>query len=292
VTAVLDPGLIDAIFAKYDLRGAWEPLESTGLANWIYGTRDVVLRVATDHPDGVPDARTESVAAPAAYAAGILTPRLIAFDDTRTIVDRPFSLWERIQGATLGRINLSRDARLAAWHAVGRELARVHRLVTVCPDPRGYLEAPGDEPDVVRLLATLVAAGRLDSGAASDIEAACRDLAGAARTMDAFTHGDAHAMNIMCRDDGKLLALIDWGDAGWSDPMHDFSAMPLDVIPSAVAGYEAESGEPLDEAACARLVRAKTVSALDHFVRHPERAMDGESLRGFAGSPLRASGRP
>ena len=283
MTSVLPQDVIAAIFAKYGISGAWEPLVSTGIANWVYATRDVVLRVATDHPDGVPDARTESVAAPAAHAAGILTPRMIAFDDTRTSVDRPFSLWERIHGATLGRITLSREARLGTWRAVGREMARIHRRVTVCPDPRGYLDVAGEQPDVDRLLATLVAAGRLDARAASDIEVACREPGEAVRAMHAvFTHGDLHAMNILCEEGGTLLALIDWGDAGWADPILDFASMPLDVIPSAVAGYEAEAGEALDAAACARLVRAKTVSALDHFVRHPERDMDSEAIRRFA----------
>lgn len=275
--------LIDAIFAQHRIADAWEPLTSTGIANWIYATRDVVLRVATDHPDGVPDARTESVAAPAAHAAGILTPRLIAFDDTRSLVDRPFSLWERIHGPTLGHATMSPEAELAAWRAVGREVARVHRLVTSVPDPLGYLDAPGDEPDADRLLATLVAAQRLDAATARDIGAACRELGqtvGAPAV--AFTHGDIHTMNIMCDPSGKLLALIDWGDAGWNDPMHDFAGMPLSFIPAAVAGYEAEAGAPLDGASRARLIRGKVVSALDHFVRHPERDLDGDAIRRFA----------
>ena len=95
-----DNRLIDAVFARHGVSGPWEPLPSTGLANRVYATADVVLRVATDHPDGVVDARTESVAAPVARAAGVLTPRLIAFDDTRTLVDVPFSLWERVRGET------------------------------------------------------------------------------------------------------------------------------------------------------------------------------------------------
>ena len=78
------------------------PLNATGLANRVYATADVVLRVATDHPDAVPDARTESVAAPAARGAGIRTPRLLAFDDSRALVNRPFSIWERVHGETLG----------------------------------------------------------------------------------------------------------------------------------------------------------------------------------------------
>src|SRR5215472_8057848 len=97
---------VDEILAAYRLSGPWQRLEATGIANRIYATQDLVLRVATDHPDAIVDARTESVAAPVAREAGILTPRLIAFDDSRTIVDRPFSLWERVHGETLGRADL------------------------------------------------------------------------------------------------------------------------------------------------------------------------------------------
>ena len=65
--------------------------------------------------------------------------------------------------------------------AVGRELARLHRLVTVCPDPDGYLDTPGDEPEVESLLAALVDGGRLEIGTGRDLEAACRELAQAPR---------------------------------------------------------------------------------------------------------------
>jgi aminoglycoside phosphotransferase (APT) family kinase protein len=287
VSPYLRSDLIDAIFSQHGISGTWEQLPSTGIANWIYATHDVVLRVATDHRDGIPDARTESVAAPAAYAAGILTPRMIAFDDTRTLVDRPFSLWERVHGATLGQIALSDDALLTIWRSVGRELARLHRLVTACSDPQGYLDTPGDEPDTDRQIAMLVATGRLDATAAGDIAAACSELGQIASAPEvAFTHGDVHRMNVMCDDGGRLLALIDWGDAGWSDPMHDFSSMPLEAIPSAIAGYEAETGEPLDNASRGRLIRVKVISALDHFVRHPDRPMDGDAIRRFVRSDL------
>lgn len=231
------PDHIDAIFSRYRVRGSWERLASTGVANWIYATRAVVLRVATDHPDAVPDARTESVAAPAAYSAGILTPRLLAFDDTLTIVDRPFSLWERVQGVTFGAAVLADEARFAVWRSVGRELARLHRGVTVCADPHGYLDTPGVESDTSRLLATLVSSRRLGEEAARDIADACGGLQDASGpTPTAFTHGDVHQLNVMCDLGGRLLALIDWGDAGWGDPMLDFSSMPLDAIASAVAG--------------------------------------------------------
>src|SRR5262245_61142433 len=65
---------VGEILAAYRLPGPWQWLEATGVANRIYATQDVVLRVATDHPDAIVDACTESIAAPVARQAGILTP--------------------------------------------------------------------------------------------------------------------------------------------------------------------------------------------------------------------------
>ena len=58
---------VDAMFARYGFSGPWSPLPPTGVANRIYATESVVLRVATEHPEALADALTESVAAPAAY---------------------------------------------------------------------------------------------------------------------------------------------------------------------------------------------------------------------------------
>src|SRR5215831_393318 len=116
---------VDEILEAYRVSGPWQRLEATGIANRIYATRNVVLRVATDHPDAIVDARTESIAAPVAREAGILTPRLIAFDDSRTIVDRPFSLWERVHGETLGLTDLGGKIREDVWCDVGQQLERL-----------------------------------------------------------------------------------------------------------------------------------------------------------------------
>jgi hypothetical protein len=71
---------------------------------------DVDISRPTDDDDAVRDAVTECVAARVGRDAGILTPRLIAFDNSRKLVDRPFSLWERVHGQT---VLLPRDMGVA-----------------------------------------------------------------------------------------------------------------------------------------------------------------------------------
>ena len=261
----IEPELVGAMFARHGVRGAWTPLHATGVANWIYATRDVVLRVATDHPDAVPDARTESVAAPAAFAAGILTPRLIAFDDSRSLVDRPFSLWERVHGETLGGLQLDPPRKADVWRQVGRELSRLHHRVTVCADPAGYLDTPGRPLDLHPLLQRLADTARVEGTAVMRIARLIDELAphvAAARRLR-FVHDDIHPMNVMCSPDGALLAIIDWGDAGWGDPTLDFAAVPLDCVQDAVEGYALETPGALGDFPEARFVWDKLHYALE-----------------------------
>ena len=49
-----------------------------------------------------------------------------------------------------------------------------------------------------------------------------------------FVHNDVHEMNVMCTRAGDLLAIIDWGDAGWGDPVLDFVAVPLEMMSAVV----------------------------------------------------------
>jgi aminoglycoside phosphotransferase (APT) family kinase protein len=231
---------VDAILTAYQVPGPWQPLEATGIANRIYATHDVVLRVATDHHDAIVDALTESIAAPAAREAGILTPRLIAFDNSRKLVDRPFSLWERVHGQTLGLLSVPSKIREHIWREVGQQIARLHDQVKSCPDPNGYLDKPQREMTLGLLLGRFAASGHAGADLVREIEQLMLDLtpfvspdSGSSR----FLHNDLHESNIMCSSQGELLALIDRGDAGWGDPTLDFAAIPFAFIPAALEGY-------------------------------------------------------
>jgi aminoglycoside phosphotransferase (APT) family kinase protein len=285
----LDPGLVDPMFARYGIAGPWAAMPATGVANRVYATRDVVLRVATDHPEAVSDARTESVAAPVAHAAGIRTPRLIAFDDSRTLVDRPFSLWERVHGETLGLLGWGPGQRSDVWRQVGRQLFRLHDRVRACADPNGYLDTPGRERDLHPLLNRLADARRLDAATVDQI----------ARLIDAlaphvvggevvrFIHNDVHDRNVLCSPGGELLAIIDWGDAGWGDPTLDFAAIPLAAIPYAREGYESEGPGALGAFPEARFIWDKLQAAMDAACDDRGHSIPLEAFRRF----LRSNGR-
>ena len=262
------------MFAAHGVRGPWEPLHATGVVNHIFATRDVVLRVGADHPDTIADARTEAVAAPAAHAAGILTPRLIAFDDSRTLVDRPYSLWERVDGETLGMVRLDARATAHLWREVGGELARLHHRVTACPDPDGWLDTHERPSDLGPFVEALARARRIDAATASEIRDLLEQLAPLIPPSiePRFIHGDIHPMNVMCSAKGELLAIIDWGDAGWADPALDFAAIPVESMADAVAGYEAAGLGALGVAREARFAWDKLHYTIEDLLEHPERA--------------------
>jgi aminoglycoside phosphotransferase (APT) family kinase protein len=238
------PDPVEAILAAHGIRGPWAVLPTTGIANRIYATPDVVLRVASDHPEALGDARTESVAAPVARAAGIHVPRLIAFDDSRVLVDRPYSLWERVHARTVGESASEPVTAPRVWRDLGNELCRLHARVRTCDDPQGWLDDPTRRTDPAQLVSALGAQPWIERDTVARLE---RWLTRLHPSLDSagppcFLHNDAHGGNLLCSADDRLVALIDWGDAGWGDPAIELASVPLAAVPLVVAGYESEGG--------------------------------------------------
>ena len=270
---------VTAILARHGIHDSWQPLVCTGVANRIYATRDVVVRIATAHPEAVPDARTESVAAPVARAAGLPVPQLIAFDDSREMTAGPYSIWERIHGETIGLYRPDPDAVPDTWRAVGRQLARLHTTVTVCADPNGWLDRP-EHPEH-RQLRALAAASAPQLG---DEIVTWVDALDAALRMPAprrFLHYDVHDMNLMCGRDGSLMAIIDWGDAGWGDPALELAEVPVRAIPYVLAGYRAEAPSLLGEAPEARILADQLFCGLEDLHDRGRFSRDIGELRQF-----------
>ena len=228
-------------------------------------------------PDGVSGG-------PAAREAGIRTPRLLAFDDSRTLVDRPFSIWERVHGKTVGSAGFDARQRTTVWYAIGQEIAQLHSRVRVCPDPLGYLDAPGYELNLGPTVARLVDAGAASRQLAPEISRLLDELTPYMSGADherCFVHNDLHEMNVMCTPAGALLALIDWGDAGWGDPALDLVAAPLAMMPAAIDGYGRANRHRLGSCPEARIIWAKLHRAMDHAIDRPGTAIPLTSFRRF-----------
>jgi aminoglycoside phosphotransferase (APT) family kinase protein len=281
--AVPDP--VDAILSAHGIRGAWTVLPTAGIANRTYATREVVLRVATDHPEAVADARTESVAAPAARAAGIRVPRLIAFDDSRALVDRPYSLWERIHAQTLSTCAPEPGRAPGTWRDLGRELCRLHAGVLACADPRGWLDDPSRGPDPEAQLHDLLLQRGIDNETHARLVRWLVHLRPslADPLPRRFVHNDAHAGNLLCTRGDRLAALIDWGDAGWGDPAIELASVPLEAVPLVVAGYEDEGGH-LGGDADARILFDQLAAVGDASILGQTRAERITALMTFARS--------
>lgn len=148
---------------------------------------------------------------------------------------------------------------------VGVQLFRLHDRVRVCPDPNGYLDTPERDLDLYSLLKRLAEVRRLDDAMVEALAQLIGSLAPhvAASTDTRFIHNDLHAMNVMCSPVGNLLAIIDWGDAGWGDPTLDFAMIPLSAIPYALEGYELDAPGALGTFPEARFIWDKLHYALE-----------------------------
>ncbi len=193
-----------------------------------------------------------------------------------------------MHGETLGLTKLACHQRADAWRGVGRELARLHLRVRECADPDGYLDQPGRDQNIGAVVKRLVDAGRVDTDVARRIEGLTDELRShiAEPLETRFIHDDVHPMNVMCAASGELLAMIDWGDAGWGDPSLDFAAIPLDDIPSALEGYEAEAAGLSGRDPEARFAWNKLLDAMDDLWDTPARALNLDALYRFMRSRM------
>jgi aminoglycoside phosphotransferase (APT) family kinase protein len=231
-------------------------LPEIGIFNAIYALGDdLILRIPRSHLAFTAAARKESLAAPAARAAGIRTPALIIFDDTLDLLPVPFTIYERVHGATLGLLDCEPEDTPDVWREIGRDLALLHSRVAdtgaiadiageLLPDPRLLLDEIAQEGYVTAMEARWLT-GWLDRLAAAALAPMPRR----------FLHGDLQTTNIMVRGDSlEYLALLDWGSAGWGDPAWDFAGVPLRAAPWLLAGHREVTLLDNDETAEARVL--------------------------------------
>ena len=233
-------GTLREISRRHNLAAvATEPLPEVGVFNRIYPVGDyLVLRVPRNGPAFVAAALKERVAVPAARAAGVRTPTMVAFDDARDLLPVPYSILERVPGETLGLLDIDPARATEAWRELGRDLALLHSNVPengpatnlqpeAMPDPRPWPEEMAEEGYF-----TSTEAGWFSEWLDRLAPAA---LAPARRR---FLHGDSQATNVIVEADSlRYLCVLDWGNSGWGDPAWDFAGVPLRVVPFMLESY-------------------------------------------------------
>jgi aminoglycoside phosphotransferase (APT) family kinase protein len=215
-----------------------------------------VLRVPRAHPGTVAQARTEAIAAPVARAAGLRTPRLVAFEGTGDLLPVPYLIFERVEGRTLGLLDWEPADAASVWRELGRDLALLHTRV---PDDGSVSQLPiAPAMDDLRALAEERAGDGWMTGL--EMRWLTRRLDRLAETAAApvparMLHLDVQASNIMVdNDDLGYRAILDWGCAGRGDPAFDFFGFPLRAVPFALEGHRSIAPLDGDDGAEARIL--------------------------------------
>lgn len=160
----------------------------------------------------------------AAWDAGVIVPKPVAFCDDATIIGGPFSLVERVAGIAYGP-KLVREAELggdraALGRALGRQLARIHAIEPDACVARILGPKPVDAAalEVAQLRGWLDAMHLFRPGLEWALRWAERFAPAPADI--ALTHRDFRTGNFLV-DRAGLTAILDWEFAAWSDPMAD-----------------------------------------------------------------------
>ena len=250
-------------------------LAQTGMINAVYAFGpNLVLRVPRNHPGHVAQLQRERAAVPAARAAGVRTPALVAYDDTLTLLPVPYAIYERLAGTPLEL--LSRDVRDTPeiWRELGRDLGRLHAGVPR-GGPVGELSEGASMPDPRHLVEQRATEGWFTTMEATWLLRWFERLAPAALESVPlrFVHADTQPTNVMvlqrCQTGtpDTYEALIDWGCAHWGDDAIDVACAPLGAAPFLLEGHREIAPLTQDDTAEARILWRNWQICLDTLPR-------------------------
>jgi aminoglycoside phosphotransferase (APT) family kinase protein len=228
------------------------PLPAVGIFNALYGLgEDLILRVPRDHPAFLDALAKEPLAVPLARAVGVRTPALVDYDDSRTLLPVPYTVYERVPGDTFGLLPGDPVDAAGVWLELGADLARLHMGVRDESVAGLTCEGLPDAADLAEQLSQRAIVGPAEAAWLTDWLHHLDRLAGARPSV--FVHGDIQTTNVMLTG-GSYQAVLDWGACGWADPAVDFAGIPLRAVPALLTGY-AGQGAPVDAGLRAAIVR-------------------------------------
>lgn len=271
VAPVIDLADLTRIAARWALSApARLPTPWVGATSQVYPLHDVVLKVSFDTLDAIESLKVETAVSVQMRRRGVQTPDLLAYDESLDILPVPFALFHRVPDSVTMERASSMSRLQEAWRETGRQLANVHAL----RDQEGFqvsLRSFRQTPDLDPRpwVDDLRASGVLDGEDAAWLRALLDDFAPMVLGSEpvALCHGDVNASNILVDEGcGAFLAIIDWGGAGWLDPVWDFAGVSLDVVPYLLAGHRAVAPLPEDGTAEARIFWVQAQTRLYHAV--------------------------
>lgn len=176
-------------------------------------------------------------------------PPVVAFDDSRSAIDRAFIILERLPGRPISDVPCRYDRVL---EQIGDCLRQTHAQTA---DAYGYIGEHAPMPPVPRwvdafhiawnrLIDGVVAVGHYDDDETTRLRAALdRHIRIFDRDVPAsLLHMDVWAENILVDDDSTVTGLIDWDRAMWGDPEIEFAVLDYCGISESAfwAGYGRE----------------------------------------------------
>lgn len=267
--------LICKLADRQGISGELGQIKTGGIINevWTIGEGHVLRIVAEGTEVECDDeARRESAVAPLVDRAGITAPALIAWGEADDLAPRPWTLYERAPGVTLGDCEEPYEHFEPAYRQIGEAMARLHQMVVpedVVPHLR--TRKPFNIP---RAIQRAIEEEALSEKEGERVRAFTDELAeiGGEPERDCFGHFDIHPWNVMVDPaSGELSAIIDWGGASISDPAREFASMPFACLMPMVEGYRSAGGE-FGKADAARASILSTQLALWE-IRSPELAL-------------------
>ncbi|MCA3357349.1 MAG: phosphotransferase family protein [Roseomonas sp.] len=225
----------------------------------------------------------------AAFGAGVTVPEPLFLCDDASILGAPFFIMRRVQGIAAGHRVVKSETlcggRDAAVQALGRELARIHRITP----PRVDLAFLGTPPDDACLAFVAEQRAALDRHALPRpaLEWGLRYLERSAPPPlpPVLNHNDFRTGNLMLAEAG-VTAVLDWEFAAWGEPHADLGwfcakcwrfgsaheAGGIGGREAFYAGYAAEAGHAVNAARVTWWELAAhirwAVIAIDQAARH------------------------
>jgi aminoglycoside phosphotransferase (APT) family kinase protein len=231
---------VTAVARRHGVRPEQVHEVAGGVANrgFVLGD-DLFLRVS--RPGYENDLHKETYVVPAARSVGVLTPAIIEYDATRTVVPAPYAVMQRIHGTEPTNLPTG----------LAQQLANLHHLQQP-PQPLsiGLAELPEDGwGDPWATVDDLAVRGYIDPGTATWLTGWFTRLA---EQIDGsgpkvLIHGDVASHNLLAGPGNDLRALIDWGDAAWAPPAMDFAKLPLTQVASLLPDYLHHTHSPTTE---------------------------------------------